>query len=95
MLTSCAPPITGSEDGDVLPEDEARRQPHPVHPEQGEAEGDDGASQDFGGDQREKHCCYGVFSAEPRRVPHVWILKHSQKHKVDVESLCDSCHKCS
>lgn len=32
-------PLSGSEDRDVLPEDEAGCQPHPVHAEQGAAEG--------------------------------------------------------
>lgn len=51
MLNSPLPLTTGSEDRNVLPEDEACCEPHPVHPEQGEAEGGTGAGQGLrGGD---------------------------------------------
>lgn len=53
MLNSVPLLPTGSEDRNVLPEDEACCQPHPVHPEQGEAEGGTGARRCIrGGDQR-------------------------------------------
>lgn len=82
-------PPAGSQDGDVLLEDEASRQPHPVHPEQGEAEGEPGARQGVGGrGQGAQHGRHGVFTAEPRRVSHVRVLdcfpyKSVQKHVVD------------
>lgn len=51
VLNSPLPLTTGSEDRNVLPEDEACCEPHPVHPEQGEAEGGTGAGQGLrGGD---------------------------------------------
>lgn len=90
MAFSPPPPSAGSEDGDVLPEDQAGRQPHPVHPEQGEAEGGPGARQGVrGGGQGAQHGGHGVFTAEPRRVSHVRVLDcfrrttSFQKHLVD------------
>lgn len=79
--TFCETPLalaTGSEDGDVLPEDEARRQPHPVHPEQGEAEGWVRQGRG-GGDQRAQHCCHGVFSGEPGQLWHVRLVDFAVK----------------
>lgn len=87
-LLFSSPPSSGSEDGDVLPEDQAGRQPHPVHPEQGEAEGGPGARQGVGGGgQGAQHGRHGVFTAEPRRVSHVRFLNcfrctSVQKHHV-------------
>ncbi len=53
VLNSPFPQNTGSEDRNVLSADEACCQPHPVHLEQGEAEGGTGAGQGLrGGDQR-------------------------------------------
>lgn len=53
VKNSLLPLATGSEDRNVLSEDKACCQPHPVHPEQGEAEGGAGAGQGFrGGGQR-------------------------------------------
>lgn len=86
-------PLTGSKDGNVLPEDEARGEPHPVHSEQGEAEGGTGARQGLRGrGERTQHGCHGVFSEEPGRVPHVRILNMFTSTESDVEALRSVLH---
>ncbi|KAK0148491.1 Ribonucleoside-diphosphate reductase large subunit [Merluccius polli] len=49
------------------------RETHPVHPEQGEAEGGR-AGQDVGGGEGTQHCSHGVLLGEQGGLPHVWLL---------------------
>ena len=58
--------FAGSEDRDVLPANKACGQPHPVHPEQGEAEGRSGHEELGAGAEGAQHGRHGVLPGEQR-----------------------------
>lgn len=64
----------GLENGDVLPADEACGQSHPVHPQQGEAEGDQIQHKPRGGGQRAQHGRDGLLASEQRGLHDVRLL---------------------
>lgn len=65
----------GSENGDVLPAHEACSQSHPVHPQQGEAEGDQVEhKRRGGGGQRAQHRRDGLLAGKQRGLHDVRLL---------------------
>lgn len=80
----------GPEDWHVLPEDKASCQPHPVHPQQGEAAGAGEVA--GGGGEGEEQGSHGVLPGEQGGVPHVWLLRAGpglqQSHSTCLELLC-------
>lgn len=65
---------TGPENRYVLPADEACRQSHPVHAQQGEAEGEPVEHKRRGGGQRAQHGRDGLLSSEQRGLHDVRLL---------------------
>lgn len=68
----------GLENGDVLPADEACSQSHPVHPQQGEVEGDQVEHKRRGGGQRAQHGRDGLLASELRGLHDVRLLVPEQ-----------------
>lgn len=65
---------TGPENGDVLPAHEACRQSHPVHSQQGEAEGEPVKHKRRSGGQGAQHRCDGLLASEQRGLHDVRLL---------------------
>lgn len=72
---------SGPENRHVLPADEACSQPHPVHSEQGETEGEPDGEEWGRGGQGAQYCSHGLLFNQQRRMPGLWLLIRDAKRK--------------